>query len=402
MTRQPDEQCFASCPRGLESLLAEELRQLGAQAPTSVPGGVLFGADRATRYRANLESRFATRVLLRLGRAAYRDEQDIYEAALALPWHRWFSPSLAIRVDVNAVRSPLRSLEFATLRIKDAVCDAFRRAAGCRPNVDTRSPDVRIHAFLDAAQVTLYLDTSGEPLYKRGYRAPGAEAPLKENLAAGLVALAGWQADEPLLDPMCGSGTLLVEAATRALGIAPGSGRSFGFERLRDFDRQLWNSVRERAQAAEQRGRALALYGSDLHPSEVERARRALRAAGLEGAARLKQAQLTDLRPPAELRGRPGVILMNPPYGLRMGERVKLAALYPQIGDWLKRHFAGWRCYIFSGDPAIARAIRLHPTRRTPLHNGPIECRLYEYRMVAGAMRRRPAIPPEKRPPPGR
>ena len=393
MTRQPRDSCFASCPRGLEPLLEEELRQLGAHEVRAVAGGASFSADRAVRYRANLESRLATRVLMRLGQAAYRNEQDVYEAALALPWHQWFSPSLSIRVDVNAIRSPLKSLEFATLRIKDAVCDRFRLESGRRPNVDTRLPDVRIHAFLDASHVTLYLDTSGEPLYKRGYRQPGAEAPLKENLAAGLIALAGWQPDEPLLDPMCGSGTLLIEAATRALRVAPGLGRTFGFERLNDFDAGLLERLRDSARAAEQRDRPLALFGSDLHPSEVERTRLHLRAAGLEGAVKLKQAQVTDLRPPAELRGKPGVIVMNPPYGVRMGEREKLAALYPQVGDWLKQHFAGWRCYIFSGDPALAKAIRLHPSRRTPIYNGPIECRLYEYRMVAGTMRRKPATP---------
>jgi putative N6-adenine-specific DNA methylase len=393
MTGQPDSACFATCPRGLEALLGGELTALGARDVRAVPGGVAFSADRAVRYRANLESRFATRILLCLAHRPCRRDQDVYEAAFELPWAQWFSPLRSIRVDVNAVRSPLKSLEFATLRVKDAVCDRFRQEGGVRPDVDTRAPDVRIHAFLDASHITLYLDTSGEPLYKRGYREPGAQAPLKENLAAGLVALTAWQPDEPLLDPMCGSGTLLVEAAMTALRVAPGIGRDFGFERLNDFDEALWKKLRENARAAEQRGHALRLFGSDLHPSEVERTRRHLRAAGLEDAVHLKQAHVTDLRPPAEATGSPGVILMNPPYGVRVGEREKLAALYPKLGDWLKQHFAGWRCYIFSGDPELAKAIRLHPSRRTPLYNGPIECRLYEYRMVAGGMRRTPASP---------
>lgn len=391
MKQQPHDAYFATCPRGLEALLEEELAALGARDIRRVPGGVGYSADRATCYRSNLQSRFATRILKCLDQRPYRSEQDIYEAARALPWPQWFPPSHSIRVDINAIRSPLRSLEFATLRIKDGVCDRFRQDAGKRPDVDTRSPDVRIHAFLDADRVTLYLDTSGDPLYKRGYREAGAEAPLKENLAAGIIALTGWQPAEPLLDPMCGSGTLLIEAAMRAMSIAPGIGRSFGFERLRDFDAALWETLQGDARSAEQRARALALFGSDLHAREVERARRQLSAAGLEQAVKLKQAQVTDLRPPAEARGQPGVIVMNPPYGVRIGEQEKLAALYPKLGDWLKQHFAGWRCYIFTGDAALPKAIRLHPSRRTPLYNGPIECRLYEYRMVAGTMRRKAA-----------
>ena len=192
---------FASCPRGLEALLAGELRQLGAINPRSTPGGVAFEGDRRVCCRANLESRLATRVLMRLARTPYRNEQDIYEAALALPWPEWFAERHSIRVDLNAIRSPLKSLEFATLRIKDAVCDRFRADRGNRPDVDTRSPDVRIQGFVDRDHLTLYLDTSGEPLNRRGYRREAGEAPLKENLAAGIVRLTGWNGGEPLLDP---------------------------------------------------------------------------------------------------------------------------------------------------------------------------------------------------------
>ena len=384
---------FAPCPRGLEELLDTELRGLGAGRVRRTAGGVGFEGDLELCYRANLESRFASRVLMRVAEQAYRNEHDVYAAALAVPWPQWFDVSRSIRVDVNAVRSPLKSLDFATLRIKDAVCDRFRQETTRRPDVDTRNPDVRIHGFLEATQATLYIDTSGEPLYKRGYRTGGAEAPLKENLAAGIIALSGWTADEPLMDPMCGSGTLLIEAALMGLGIAPGAGRSFGFERKKRFDAALWTKVRERAQRQEDRGRSLMLFGSDLHPSELERARDHARAAGVDSAIRFKQAHITDLRPPAETRDRPGAMVMNPPYGVRMGERDALATLYPKIGDWLKQHFAGWRCYLFSGDADLAKLIRLQPSRRTPLFNGAIECRLYEYRMVSGSMRRKPPAP---------
>jgi putative N6-adenine-specific DNA methylase len=378
---------FATCPRGLEALLEAELAGLGATQLARAPGGVGFTGETEICYRANLESRFATRILKRVAHERYRNEQQVYGAAYDVPWHASFPASKSIRVDVNAVRSPLKSLEFITLRIKDAACDRFRAETGRRPDVDTRSPDVRIHAFLDAETVSIYLDTSGEPLYKRGYREHSAEAPLRENLAAGIVVLTNWQPGEALLDPMCGSGTLLIEAAMIGLGIAPGQARGFGFERLIDFDEGLWQRVRERARKAERRERRLALFGSDLQGREIEGARVNLHAAGLEDVVQLKQAQVTDLRPPGGTAA--GVMVMNPPYGVRIGEQDELAALYPKLGDWMKQHFAGWRAYIFSGDKALPKGIRLQASKRTPLFNGPIECRLYEYRIVAGSHRKK-------------
>ena len=375
---------FATCPRGLEALLAAELARLGAGKVAPGSGGVAFEGDARAIYRINLESRLATRVLRCLGTNAYRNEKDIYEFARAQPWQRWFRVSQSIRVDITAVRSPLKSIDFATLRIKDAICDRFRDDTGSRPNVDTRSPDVRIQAYLTRDSATLYLDTSGEPLYKRGYRAQSVEAPLKENLAAGILMLTGWNPGETLLDPMCGGGTLLAEAAMMGRNIAPGLGRSFGFERLADFDAGLWASVREAALAARTPDRQLSIHGSDLHYREVEYAKENLRAAGLADVVRIKQASATDLRPPAP----EGVLVTNPPYGERIGEKEDLLALYPKLGDWMKQYFAGWRCYFFTGDPELPKGIRLKASRRTPLFNGAIECRLFEYRIIAGSNRR--------------
>lgn len=383
----PSREFFATCPRGLEALLAEELRACGGRAVTAVSGGVGFQGTQAVCYRANLCSRLATRVLQRLARRPYRNEQSVYDAAYALPWPRWFAPERSIRVDVTAIRSPLRSLEFITLRIKDAVCDRFRAELGRRPNVDTREPDVRISAFLDAREATFYLDTSGDPLYKRGYRSERGEAPLKENLAAGILLLAGWNRVEPLLDPMCGSGTFLLEAAMMALDIAPGAARGFGFERLRFHDAQLWRGIRDEASAVARSARRLPIFGSDVAGSELRHAHENLKAAGLEGVVELSKSDVLEVPAPAP----GGVMIVNPPYGVRLGEGKSLAEFYPRLGDVLKQRFSGWRCYLFSADTELPRLIHLKASRRTPLFNGPLECRLYEYKIIAGSLRRVPA-----------
>jgi putative N6-adenine-specific DNA methylase len=383
MTPQAYAKLFAPCPRGLEDPLAAELAGLGASAVRAVAGGVAFEGDTRVVYRANLESRIATRVLLRLFSVAYRGEEDIYRAAYEFDWPQRFDVARSIRVYLTAQRCPLKSLDFLTLRIKDAVCDRFRSAVGSRPDVDTRAPEVRIHAFFDATQFTLYLDTSGEPLFKRGARAAQGEAPLKENLAAGILRLSGWQPGTALLDPMCGGGTFLVEAAQIALDIAPGSARGFGFERLKGFDPTLWQELRAVAGARRKPVMALPIYGSDLYGDTLKFAHANLAAAGLEQAVQLKQANALEISAPAET----GVLVTNPPYGERMGEQQELAGFYPKFGDALKQKFAGWNCYILSADMNLPKLIKLKVSRRTPLFNGALECRLFEYRIVAGSMR---------------
>ncbi|MGB0129629.1 MAG: THUMP domain-containing protein [Rhodocyclaceae bacterium] len=377
-------QFFAICPRGLEALLAEELSGAGGDQLDVVAGGVGFAGDWRCCYRANLESRIATRILWRLARTSYRREEDIYRLAYDVPWHQHFSADATLRVDVTAIKSPLRSLDFITLRVKDAVCDRFRAECGRRPNVDTRAPDVRIQVFLTAEEVTLYIDTSGAPLYKRGFKRAAVEAPLKENLAAGILMLTSWAPDEPLLDTMCGSGTFLIEAAQMALGIAPGAGRSFGFQQLADFDESLWRNVLREAEERRRSPGRLEIYGSDLYGEQLKRARENLAAAGLAERVPLKQANILELTPPP---GSSGVMIANPPYGARLGEKDALSALYPQIGDALKQRFAGWRCYFFSADKELPRLIGLRTSRRIPLFNGPLECRLYEYRMIQGTVK---------------
>jgi putative N6-adenine-specific DNA methylase len=376
---------FSPVPRGLGGMLAEELRSLGADDPRPMPGGVEWRGDWSLCWRANLESRLATRVLWRVGQGRYRGEADIYRLAQRLAWAKWFSPDETIRVFVTARQSPLKSLEFITLRIKDALCDHFRAVRGSRPSVDTVNPTVRIYAFLDRDTATLYLDTSGEALYKRGFKPGTVEAPLKENLAAGILRLSGWQADaeEPLADPMCGSGTFLIEAAQMALDIAPGLGRKFAFERLKSFEPSAWAAIRKAAEARRKPLRILPIHGSDIAGSQLRRARENLAAAGLEHCVSLAKADLLEVLPPAT----GGVMVTNPPYGVRLGEAEELAAFYPRLGDALKQRWAGWRCHFLSSDMNLPRAIGLKASRRVPLFNGALECRLFEYRMVAGSLR---------------
>ena len=379
---------FCPCPRGLEALLVEDMVAAGGVDARAVPGGAQCRGTLDTAYRLNLESRIATRVLRRVGAAPYADEADIYRLAHGIDWAKAFPVERTIRVYVTAIRSPLKSLEFITLKVKDAVCDRFRDDTGRRPSINTRNPDVRIHLFLTAREAVLYLDTSGEALYLRGHKAAKVEAPLKENLAAGILRLAGWRPGEPLLDPMCGSGTFLLEAVQMALDDAPGLSRDtadFGFSRLADFDAELWRRL-QRA-AAERRREApaggLAIFGSDIDADAVARARQNLAHAGLDDLVTLEVADLLERTAPAAQ----GTLVANPPYGERLADAESMAAFYPLLGRALKQRFAGWQCWFLSADTALPKGMRLAPMRKVPLFNGPLECRLYGFEMVAGSNR---------------
>jgi putative N6-adenine-specific DNA methylase len=375
---------FVPCPRGLENILLTDLGTLGAQSVRSTEGGVHFSGDWALCYRANLESRIASRILWRVKETQYRNEQDIYQAVFELQWQRWFDVTHTIRVNTTAIRCPLKSLEFITLLVKDAVCDRFRAHCNERPSVDTLEPDVRIHVFIEGNKLMLYLDTSGDALFKRGVRHHTNIAPLRENLAAGILRLMNWQPGTPLLDPMCGSGTFLIEAAQMSLNIQPGIARSFAFEKLKNFDAAIWHAMREQAIASQLPIKPLELYGSDLYGDALKAAWRNLDEAGLSECVELKQANVLEIPAPAEH----GMLVANLPYGERMGELDELAELYPKLGDALKKKFGGWTAYLFTADKAILKLMRLSPSRRIPLFNGAIECRLLEYKIVSGSNRR--------------
>ncbi|HLW13482.1 MAG TPA: THUMP domain-containing protein [Casimicrobiaceae bacterium] len=379
------ERFFAPCPRGLEQPLAAELAMLRATDIVPAEGGVAFAGELDVAYRANLESRIASRILWRVGSAPYRDERELYALVHAIEWTRHFTAERTLRVDVTATRSPLTSLEFATLRVKDAVCDRFRDDRGVRPSVDKRAPDVRVHVHLTECLASIYLDTSGEPLFKRGYRRDADEAPLRENLAAGLLALGQWTPGRALLDPMCGGGTIVTEAALIAADRAPGLSRTFGFQKLAWYDGPTWQRIR---QAARDRIRdapgSVSIFASDIAGAAVGRTASTLRTAQVDAFVRVEQADVLTRAAPAAA----GLLLANPPYGVRLADARELEAFYPQLGDALKRRFSGWTAGLFTGDLRLAKLIGLKPDRRIPLWNGAIECRLFVFRMVEGSMRR--------------
>ena len=386
----------------MEAALAEELgeiAQLGGQLKvhSQVPGGVHCSGELTDAYRVNLHSRIASRVLMRIANASYANENDIYDLVLEQRWEDWFKVHHTLRVDITAVKSPLRSLEFTTLKVKDAICDRFRDQFGKRPSVDTREPDMRVMVFLDARNVTVYLDTSGEALFKRGWRQETGDAPLRENLAAGLLRVAGWKPGIPLLDPMCGSGTILIEAAQMIQGVPPGTRRRFAFEKFNQFDSAAWQAIRAAVQPKPLPEQP-TLFGSDISGDMLAMTRHNLRQAGVLFEVPLKQIEAQEVKPPTET---PGILLTNPPYGERIGVRGdrslgqdELAnSFYTALSSTLKQRFAGWSVYLFTADLSLPKLLRLKESRKTPFFNGALECRLFRFDMVAGFNRREEAIP---------
>ena len=393
---------FCPCPRGLEAALAEEITEIGALSGSikvhlQVPGGVHCSGTLRDAWRLNLHSRIASRVLMRMAHGGYSNENDIYDLALTQPWEDWFSVHHTIRIDVTAIKSPLRSLEFTTLKIKDAICDRFREQFQERPSVDTKTPDMRIVGFLDAKNFTLYLDTSGEALFKRGWRMETGDAPLRENLAAGLLRVAGWKPGVPLLDPMCGSGTILIEAAQMVAGIPPGAKRDFAFEKFHDFDHAGWQAIKDAVKPNPDPDTP-TIFGSDISGDMVVITRNNLNKAGIRFEVPLKQIEAQEVKPPTEAAG---IVVTNPPYGERIGVRGDAAlpteelftAFFSAFGTTLKQRFAGWQIFLFSADFTLPKLLRLKEARKTPFFNGALECRLFRFDMVAGFNRREEAKP---------
>lgn len=382
---------FAVCPRGLEGVLSDELRALGADGVRSEAGGVAFIGTLSVAYSANLHSRIASRVLWQVGRRGYRTEQHLYDATQEVRWQDLMSAQQTLRVDVTASRSPLTSLEFAMLRIKDGIVDRLRDLTGTRPSINRTNPDVRVFAYLDATTVTLYVDLSGEALFKRGWRADKGEAPLKENLAAGLLALSGWSPEIPLVDLFCGSGTIVIEAASIAANRAPGLQRRFAFERLHRFDSHTWRRLKDAARAAVRLDADALIAGCDISTRVLEQAIANAKLAGLQPW--LDDGKLlfaaADARIATPMREH-GTIVSNPPYGEQSSPRsASVPDLMRSVGDQLKQHFAGWQAWFLTSDRSLPKQMRLQETRKTVLFNGPIECRFFRFELVSGGYRHR-------------
>ena len=373
---------FVTCPRGLEAPLSQELEQLKCQDIRAVDGGVACKGGMEQVYRINLHSRTASRVLLRLTKSGYRSEQDIYKAAKNIRWTDWFDLEQTFKVKVEGKRAQVKSLDFVGLKIKDAVCDVFRDACDARPSVGKIRPDIRIHAFIDERDIQIFIDTSGEALFKRGYRQDTGEAPMRENLAAGLLLLAGYDGSQPFQDPFCGSGTIVIEAAWIATRRAPGLMRRFGFEKLKNFDAALWKKLQHEAET-QIRPASAPISGSDNDRHMIRAAVANAQAAEVDTFVRFEVKDAQDTRP----NGDGGILISNPPYGVRLAEVQALQALYPQLGAWLKQHYAGWLAGMFTGDRDMPKFMRLSPKRKIPLYNGNLDCRLFLMDMVKGSNR---------------
>lgn len=373
---------FVTCPRGLEAPLSQELEQLKCQDIRAVDGGVACKGSMEQVYRINLHSRTASRVLLRLTKSGYRSEQDIYKAAKNIRWTDWFDLEQTFKVKVEGKRAQVKSLDFVGLKIKDAVCDVFRDACDARPSVGKIRPDIRIHAFIDERDIQIFIDTSGEALFKRGYRQDTGEAPMRENLAAGLLLLAGYDGTQPFQDPFCGSGTIVIEAAWIATRRAPGLMRRFGFEKLKNFDAALWKKLQHEAET-QIRPAPAPISGSDNDRHMIRAAVANAQAAEVNTFIRFEVKDAQDTRP----NGEGGILISNPPYGVRLAEVQALQALYPQLGAWLKQHYAGWLAGMFTGDRDMPKFMRLSPKRKIPLYNGNLDCRLFLMDMVKGSNR---------------
>jgi putative N6-adenine-specific DNA methylase len=369
---------FATCARGLEPVLARELAALGADAVEPGRGGVRFRGDSALLYRANLWLRTAVRVLQPVLEAEVKSPDELYDAVRTINWSDYLSTNHTLAVDCNVRDSAITHSQYAARRVKDAICDQFRERTGVRPSVDPERPMVgfNLHVYRDHA--TLSLDSSWDSLHKRGYRPIQTIAPLNEALAAGLLLQCGWDHATPLVDPLCGSGTFCVEAAWMALNRPPGLTRKwFGFQGWPDFDRPLWNALRDEARTSARKELPAPIIGSDVHRGAIELAKLNARNAGVGHLVRLEQRDLKDARPPEGVS--PGVLICNPPYGERIGEEKEWLPLYARLGEVVATHWRGWRLFVFTSNDRLARKVGLPVKGKVPFFNGKLQCHLWEF-----------------------
>jgi putative N6-adenine-specific DNA methylase len=371
---------FATCARGLEPILAGELRELGAADVQPGRGGVAFAGDKALLYNANLWLRTAIRVLAPVLEFPVTSPDELYDAVRTIDWSQHLTPDHTLAVDCNVRDSGITHSKYAALRVKDAVCDQFIERFGSRPSVDVERPMVGLNLHVYRDQAVLSLDSSGDSLHKRGYRPILTKAPLNESLAAGIILLTAWRGETPFVDPMCGSGTLPIEASWIALGRPPGlTRRHFGFMGWLDFDVELWTALRDEARGGVRKQLSAPIFGSDVRRDAVAFAVQNARAAGVGHILRFDVRDVRDFRPSD---GPPGVIVCNPPYGERIGDERELQTLYRPLGEVFRERCAGWTAWVFTGNAKLARQIGMEPAEAVPLFNGKIPCRLLKFELA--------------------
>ena len=424
-------QLFLPCAAGVEALLATEVQRITGNAPKAWRAGVQLSGSWRDAMQLNLHSRLAQRVLIELAHHQYRSEQDLYNAAANVAWEIWFTPKQTFKVEITAQHSPLTSLNFAALKIKDAIADRFRDKYDVRPDVDTRWPDVRMYVHLTVDTVTVYIDTSGEPLFKRGWREDVGDAPLKETLAAAMIAASGWDVlakqGVALYDPCCGSGTIAIEAAQIACNIAPGINRKFAFQKYLPYQAHVWDGLLDQAEALISEP-TTEVFGSDVSFRMVDFAERNAERAGVANAVQFRGGDALERMPPVAT----GVMLVNPPYGERIdvagaagapkraqfqGQAIdefglpaagntgtqpkgrelaqtesgeEASDFFPKLATHWKKNYAGWTAHVLTPDLKLPSKMRLKESRRVPMWNGPIECRMFKFDMVAGSARTKP------------
>ena len=366
---------------GLEEILAEELTALGAQNVKAMNRAVEFHGGKELLYQANLWCRTATRILKPIINFKAADETALYYKVLNIDWEDYLDLDQTFVIDAVISKSGFDNSLYAAQKTKDAIADHFRKKTGRRPSVDINNPDIRINVYIHRDECTIALDSSGEPLFKRGYRSKTGEAPLNEVLAAGIVLHSGWDRKSPFVDAMCGSGTIVIEAALLARNIAPGLTReTYGFMNWPDYDMALFERVRQEARKKIIPRIDFEMVGSDMASKQVQEAAANARKAGVGRDIVFKQSAISDLIPPSP----PGTLIINPPYGARMSVE-DIGALYHSIGDALKKQFIGYDAHVFTGNPAAAKHIGLRTSRRIEMYNGPIECRLLKFEMYKGS-----------------
>ncbi len=378
---------FASTARGLEELLKTELENLGAQNAQVVQGGVHFEGDAHLLYSSLMWSRLASRILLPLSECKVYSDLDLYLGVQAIDWTAMFAPGATFAVHFSGLNDSIRNSQYGALKVKDAIVDAFTRKNLPRPNVDKDQPDLRINVWLNKETASIALDLSGDGLHQRGYRDATGQAPIKETLAAAIVQRSGWQPGTPLIDPMCGSGTLLIEAAMIATDRAPGLHRTrWGFTGWAKHDDEIWKSVKTDAQVRARRGLSeyeSRFYGSDNDSRVIERARSNARRAGLSDIISFSVSDVAQLTNPLP-KGPLGTVISNPPYGERLESEPALIALHSLLGRAMKQQFGGWNLSLFSASPELLSCLQLRADRQFKAKNGPLDCVQKNYHLAAG------------------